>query len=62
MNTDNKTVMVIKHSLAKKLLQRGYQIIDLQPKQNQDGSTDYTRAVYIFQYKSGIHDDIQKLK
>ena len=62
MQSNIKTVMVIKHSLAKQLLKEGYQIVDLLPKKNQDGSIDYTRSVYIFKYQSGIEETIDKLK
>ena len=62
MQSNIKTVMVIRHSLAKQLLKEGYQIVDLLPKKNQDGSIDYTRSVYLFKYQSGIEETIDKLK
>ena len=51
MNEKN-TVLVVKHSLAKKLLKEGYVICDLLPKKDTEtNSFDYSRAVYIFEEK-----------
>ena len=55
-------VMVIKHSLAKLLLHEGYVIKDLKKKKNYDGTYDNTRSVYIFAYKDGIKEAIDRLK
>lgn len=55
-------VMVIKHSLAKMLLREGFIIKDLRKKRNLDGTIDTTRAVYIFEYKEGIEEAINRLK
>lgn len=57
-----KPVLVIKHSLAKLLLREGYSIKDLVPKKNIDGSTDYTRSAYVFEWKEGIEESINRLK
>lgn len=57
-----KGVLVIKHSLAKLLLREGYVIKDLVPKKNTDGITDYTRSAYIFEWKEGIEETINRLK
>lgn len=57
------TVMVIKHSLAKKLLKEGYKICDLLPKKDvATDSFDYSRAVYIFENTDGILEAIKRLK
>ena len=62
MNEKN-TVLVVKHSLAKKLLKEGYVICDLLPKKDTEtNSFDYSRAVYIFEEKEGIHEAIERLK
>lgn len=62
MNERN-TVLVVKHSLAKKLLKEGYVICDLLPKKNTETNTfDYSRAVYIFKEKDGIYEAIERLK
>ena len=62
MNERN-TVLVVKHSLAKKLLKEGYVICDLLPKKNTETNTfDYSRAVYIFKEKDGISEAIERLK
>ena len=62
MNERN-TVLVVKHSLAKKLLKEGYVICDLLPKKNTETNTfDYSRAGYIFKEKDGIYEAIERLK
>ena len=62
MNEKN-TVLVVKHSLAKKLLKDGYVICDLLPKKdNETNSFDYSRAVDSFEEKEGIHEAIERLK
>lgn len=62
MNERN-TVLVVKHSLAKKLLKEGYVICDLLPKKDTETNLfDYSRAVYIFEEKEGIHEAIKRLK
>jgi hypothetical protein len=57
-----KDRMVIKHSLAKLLLKEGFVIKDIQPKKNEDGTTDYTRAVYIFKADKNLDEAINRLK
>lgn len=59
-----KTVTVIKPSIAHKLLMRGYRIVDVKPFRNEKGDTDYTRAVFLFEYADGIYKciDEDKLK
>ena len=62
MNERN-TVLVVKHSLAKKLLKEGYVICDLLPKKNTETNTfDYSRAVYKKKKKDGIYEAIERLK
>lgn len=63
MKKETENVMVIKHSLAKKLLKEGYVICDLVPKKNSiTNEFDYTRSVYIFKYEPGIYEAINRLK
>lgn len=62
MNNNNDGVLVIKHSLAKKLLREGFIIKDLAVKKNQDGTEDYTRSVYVFDKQDGIYEAINRLK
>lgn len=60
---NKETIMVIKHSLAKKLLKEGYQICDLLPKKDPStGEFDYSRAVYIFKNENNIDEAIERLK
>ena len=54
MNQDVR--IVIKPSVARKLLRMGYKIIDVRPQRQLDGSVDYTRCVFVFEYQ----DDIDK--
>ena len=62
MNEKN-TVLVVKHSLAKKLLKEGYVICDLLPKTDTEtNSFDSSRAVSIFEEKEGIHEAIDRSK
>lgn len=60
MNKDG--ILVVKHSLAKKLLKEGFTIVDLVPKKNPDGTFDYSRSCYIFKEQDGLYDAINKLK
>lgn len=62
MSETKNDVMVVKHSLAKSLLREGFTIKDLKKKKNLDGTFDPTRAVYIFEYKNGIEEAINRLK
>lgn len=54
--------LVIKGDLARKLLKRGYEIKDLKPKKNLDGTYDYTRSIFVFKWKEGLLEAIESLK
>ena len=54
--------LIIQPSTARKLLKLGYQIIDLKPQKQTDGSVDYTRTVFLFAFKDGIDKDIQEIR
>lgn len=58
----NNDQLVIKGDLARKLLKLNYEIIDLKPKKNLDGSYDYTRSVFVFRWKEGLLEAIESLK
>lgn len=59
----NKTVTVIKPDIARKLLHENFKIVDLKPKFNIDGSgIDYTRAVFLFEFKEGIYELIRQFQ
>jgi len=62
MKSGKQGILVIKGDLAKKLLDLKYEIIDLMPKRELDGSYDYTRTVFIFKNVDGLLDDINRLK
>jgi len=51
--------LIIKPSIARKLLHKGYKIIDIKPQKQTDGTTDFTRCVFLFAYKEGIDSDIK---
>jgi len=53
--------VVIKPSVAKKLLNMGFQIVDIRPQKQTDGTVDYTRSVFIFQGKEGLSNVIKVL-
>lgn len=58
----NKDQLVIKGDLARKLLKRGFKIVDLKPKKNLDGSYDYTRSIFVFGWENGLIETIEELK
>jgi len=60
IQNDNR--LIIQPSIARKLLKLGYQIIDLKPQRQTDGSVDYTRTVFLFAYKDGIDKSIQDIQ
>ena len=49
------TKIIITAELARKLLQKGYRIIDIKPRR---GSTD--ASVFVFQIEEGFIDDFYK--
>lgn len=56
-----KTVTVIKPDIARKLLHANFNLVDLKPKFYIDGSgIDYTRAVFLFEFKEGIYEAIKQ--
>ena len=62
MNEKN-TVLVVKHSLAKKLLKEVYVTSYLLPTPDPDtNSFDNSRADYILEETEGIHEAIERLK
>lgn len=52
---------VFKPHIARKLLKLGYQIIDLKPQRQLDGSTDFTRTTFVFAYQNGIDEAIENV-
>jgi hypothetical protein len=58
---DKKYSVVIKPTVARKLLKagKGYQIVDIKPRKQNDGTTDFTRCVFVFEWKQGLDEDIQ---
>jgi hypothetical protein len=58
----NNDQLVIKGDLARKLLKQGYRIKDLKPKKNLDNTYDYTRSIFVFEWKEGLLEAIESLK
>ena len=57
-----KTQIVIKPAIARKLLHDGFSIIDLKPQKQTDGSYDFTRCAFVFEGKDGLYNAIEKYK
>jgi hypothetical protein len=54
----NKTVVVFTSDMARKLLRRGYSIVDIkQDKFDQDGK----RSIFFFKNENGIEESIKEL-
>ena len=57
----SKLHYVFKPSVAHQLLQMGYVIKDVRPQKQEDGTTDYTRCIFLFENKEGIEYAIKAL-
>ena len=57
-----KTQIVIKPAIARKLLHDGFSIIDLKPQKQIDGTYDFTRCAFVFEGKDGLYNAIEKYK
>lgn len=57
-----KTRLVFKPSIARRLLKNDYKVVDIKPQKQQDGSVDYTRVIFVFEYKDGIDAIINEMK
>lgn len=58
---DNKYI-VIKPAIARKLLKMGYHISDIRPQKQEDGTIDFTRCVFVFDWAKGLGEAIRRLK
>lgn len=56
-----ETRIVIKGSVARKLLKLGYAIVDIYPQKRLDGTFDYTRSSFVFAYDDGLDEKIKEL-
>lgn len=54
--------IVIKASIARKLLKMGFNIIDIRPQRQENGTTDFSRCVFVFDGKEGLKKAIESLK
>jgi hypothetical protein len=61
MNMNTEPKIVIKPSIARKLLKLGYKIIDIKPKKDENGDTDFTRCVFLFEYTDELESKIKEL-
>lgn len=53
--------IVIKASIARKLLKMGFNIVDVRPQKQQDGTIDFSRCVFVFAAKEGLRKAIESL-
>lgn len=53
--------VVIKGSVAKKLLKMGFKIVDVKPQKQEDGTIDFSRCVFVFEGKEGLDEAIKTL-
>lgn len=55
--------IVIKPTIARKLLKGGFRIIDIKPQKNvHTGEYDFTRCVFVFEGKEGLLAKIEEYK
>ena len=54
--------IVIKASIARKLLKMGFNIIDVRPQKQEDGTTDFTRCGFVLEGNDGLEKAIKSLK
>lgn len=57
-----KSFLVIKPSIARKLLKMGFRIIDIRPQKQEDGTTDFTRCAFVFENTEGLKEAFETLK
>jgi hypothetical protein len=53
--------VIIKGSVARKLLRLGFSIIDVRPQKQTDGTIDFSRNVLVFKAQEGLQDAVNKL-
>ena len=56
-----ETRIIIKGSIARKLLKLGYTIVNIYHQRRTDGKYDYTRSSFVFAYEDGIDEKIAEL-
>ena len=57
----SKLYLIYKISIEHQLLQMGYVIKDVKPQNQENGTTDYSRCVFMFEEKQGIEYAIKAL-
>ena len=57
-----KDQIIIKASIARKLLKMGFNIIDVRPQKQKDGTIDFSRCVFVFEGKEGLEQAVKSLK
>lgn len=62
MEEFKKSFLVIKPSIARKLLKMGFHIIDIRPQKQEDGTMDFTRCAFVFENKEGLKEAFEILK
>lgn len=53
---------VIKGSIARKLIKMGFNIVDVKPQRQENGTIDFTRCVFVFGAKEGLQKAVESLK
>lgn len=56
-----KTRIIFKASIARKLLKMGFTIVDLKPQKSESGSMDFTRCIFVFKDENNIECAIKDL-
>jgi len=56
-----KNQIVIKASIARKLLKMGFKIVDVKPQKQENGTIDFTRCVFVFEGEKGLDKAIRTL-
>jgi hypothetical protein len=53
--------IVIKGSIARKLIHMGFTIKDIMPQKQSDGTIDFTRNAFLFKAQEGLDKAVQSL-
>jgi hypothetical protein len=65
MNEISKTKeidqVIIKGSVARKLIKMGFNVIDIRPQKQLDGTIDFSRNVIVFGAKEGLQEAVNIL-
>lgn len=54
--------IVIKPAIARKLLKMGFEVKDIRPQKQSDGTIDFSRCVFLFRGKENLIETLESLK